>query len=99
MTESSLADLTLREKLKDAENLARQLIDHLERGFIPKVHSLRRLARQANDPDHRESITDLAIREGASGVIQSDDYTRQLSEKTHAYLESIAADVDALFNS
>ncbi len=96
---TSIDQLTLREKLRNVEKLTRELSDHLERGFIPKVHSLRRLARRGNDPEHRETISDIAIREAASTVIKSDAYTRELSEKTKRYLRSIQADIERMFES
>ncbi len=78
MSDESLANLTLRDKLKETENLSRQLIDHLERGFIPKAHQLRRMARHGTQPDEKETISDGSIRAGVLDVLQSDDYARQL---------------------
>lgn len=90
-------DLTLREKLRNVEKLTRELQDHLHRGFIPKAHSLRRMARRGADPEHRDTISDVAIREGVSTVLKSDAYARELSDKTRRYLRSIQTDIDAKF--
>ncbi len=98
MSDESLAHLTLRDKLKEAENVTRQLIDHLERGYLPKAHQLRRLSRQGLQADQRESISDSSIREAVLDILQSDEYARQLCEKTDTFLKSITADVDATFN-
>lgn len=95
---TSIDDLTLREKLRNVEKLTRELSDHLERGLIPKVHSLRRLSRRGSDPEHRESISDIAMREAVSTVLKSDAYARELSDKTRRYLRSIQSDIDGMFS-
>lgn len=94
---ASIDNLTLREKLRNVEKLTRELSDHLERGFIPKAHLLRRLARRGVDPEHREAISDIAIREAVSTVLKSDTYARELSDKTKRYLRSIQSDIEGMF--
>lgn len=94
---TSLDNLTLREKLRNVEKLTRELSDHLEKGFIPKLHALRRLSRRGSDPDQRESVSDIAVRESVSTVLKSDAYARELSDNTRRYLRSIQADIDGMF--
>ncbi len=96
---NSLDNLPLREKLKDVEKLTRELSDHLGRGFIPKAQNLRRLSRKASSPELRDSVSDAAIRESVAGVLKSDEYARELAQKTRNYLRSIQSDVEAMFNS
>lgn len=98
MSAAAIDRLTLREKLRNVEKLSRELADHLERGFIPKAHSLRRLARNGNEPETRESVSDIAIREAVSTVVSSDNYTQNLTNETKRYLRSIQADINAMFN-
>lgn len=95
----SLHNLPLREKLKDVEKLTRELSDHLGRGFIPKVQSLRRLSRRATHPDQRDSVSDAALRESVAAVLKGDDYARELCQKTRDYLRSIQTDVEGMFNA
>lgn len=83
----AIEHLTLREKLLEAENATRSLIDHLEHSLIPKSHQLRRACRQGQD--HEEESTDMTVREYAKQVTASDDYARALTQKTEAYLSSI----------
>lgn|SRR5690606_32479326 len=93
-----LDNLTLREKLRNVEKLTRELSDHLERGFLPRVHALRRLARKGTDAEHREGVSDISIRESVSTVLKSDAYARELSESTRRYLRSIQNDIDGMFD-
>ena len=97
MSERPLESLTLREKLIEAEKLTRELTDHLERGFIPKSHELRRTARRGNEPDHQDEIKDVTIRSLVNGVLHSDDYTRQLCERERNLLAAIDREVSTIF--
>ena len=99
MSDDRLNNLPLREKLTDLEKLTRETIDHLGKGFIPKSQTLKRLARKANHPDHRDTISDVAVRDAVASVLKSDEYARELCEKTQKYLRSIQADVDQMFNA
>lgn len=93
MTVDKSANRTLREKLSEAEKLARELIHHLEHGFIPKVHTLRRLARQGLDPTDAEEVSDRSFRSQVDEVISSDDFTRRVYTQFDSYLSGIQQDV------
>jgi hypothetical protein len=97
MSERPLDNLTLREKLIEAERLMRELSDHLERGFIPKAHEIRRLARRANEPENQDEVKDVTIRSSSDELLRSDDYSRQLCERNIRMLAAIEQDVKAIF--
>jgi Mg2+ and Co2+ transporter CorA len=97
MSDRPLDSLTLREKFIEAEKLTRELIDHLERGFIPKAHELRRLARRANEPEHQDEIKDVTIRSSTDALLQSDDYTRHMSQRTGELMSAIEQEVRMIF--
>lgn len=97
MSDRPLDNLTLREKLIEAERLLRELTDHLERGFIPKAHLTRRTARRANEPDNQDEVKDVTIRSSSQELIRSDDYSRQLCERNIRMLAAIEQDVKAIF--
>jgi hypothetical protein len=80
--------MTLRQKLIEADKLARELMDHLERGFVPRVHNLRRITRQGSDGD-LEDITDVTVRSTVDQVLESDDFARNLCEGLKQFLTSI----------
>ena len=98
MTES-IQGLTLRNKLNEAERITRELIHHVEHGFIPKARDLRRTARHGNDPKEQELITDKTIRNTVEKAINSDDFTRTLTKDLTAYLESIEEDVNRILGN
>lgn len=83
--------MTLRQKLIEADKLARELLDHLERGFVPRLHTLRRITRQGSDGDH-EDVTDVTVRSTVDQVLESDDFARGLCDSLTLVLASIDAE-------
>lgn len=85
--------LTLREKLRDAARGARELVEHLELGFVPKVHELRKLSRQHDAASGVPPVADVTIRGYVSAVLESDQFTVRLNDSLENYLNSIQKDV------
>ena len=91
----------LRERVKVAMRLNRDLIEHLELNFAPKAHALRKLLRDpkpvaaadaggGSPAPEPEQVTDRAVRSKVDTLIESDRYSRDLRDRLHAYCESIA---------
>ena len=94
----SIDQLTLREKLRDAARGLRELVEHLEMGFVPKVHELRKLSRQHDPTSDLPPVADVTIRSYVSSVLESDRFTAGLNESLEKYLNSIQKDVsDVIF--
>jgi hypothetical protein len=91
----SLNGMTLRQKLIEADKLSRELLDHLERGFVPRIHNLRRVTRQGSDAD-QEDVTDLTVRSCVAQVLESDDFAFRLSEALKQFLSAIDAETRQL---
>jgi hypothetical protein len=84
--------MTLRQKLMEADRLTRELMDHLERGFVPKVHNLRRVTRHGSEVDN-ETVTDLTVRSTADLVLDSASFTAELAKGLEQFLTSIDAEI------
>jgi hypothetical protein len=95
---SSIDQLTLREKLRDAEHVLRELAEHLELGFIPKIHELKKLSRQHDPASGTPPVADVTIRSYVSGVVESDRFTGGLVESLEKYLNAIQKDVSEVVN-
>ena len=95
---SSIDNLTLREKLRDAEHVLRELAEHLEQGFIPKVHELKKIRRQPDPASGAAPVADVTIRSYVSGVVESDRFTGGLVESLEKYLNAIQKDVSEVVN-
>ena len=96
MAERPLDDRTLSEKFVDAERMARELIDHLDRGFLPKTRELQKLVEPSDGQPINDDVEDLTVRIRAAGVLQSDLFTEELYDKLERYCASINADVSRI---
>ena len=93
---SAIDHLTLREKLRDTARGVRELIEHLELGFVPKVHDLKRLSRQHDPTSGTPPVADVTIRSYVASVLESERFTLGLNESLENYLGSIRNDVSEI---
>ncbi len=90
----SIANMTLRDKLNEAERLMRELMDHLDNGFIPKARSLgRSLQEHGNDVS---LISDTTVRQQTAELIDSNRYSEKLYNKVGELLAAIDEDVASI---
>jgi hypothetical protein len=92
MPERPVEQLTLRQKFIDSDRLTRELIEHLEQGFIPKANSLGKTAKSGLEENPLEPVRDLTVRTRASELLESEKFTDQLYEKMARYFEGIERD-------
>lgn len=97
--ERQLDKLTLPNKLNETDRMVRELEDHLERGFIPKAHLLRRVARKGNDPSECQGITDITVRSNVQQVLEADDFSVRLSNQINEFLTSIETDLNQIIGN
>ncbi len=90
----SISNMTLRDKLNEAERLMRELMDHLDNGFIPKARSLSRSLQEHGN--NVSLISDTTVRQQAAEIIDSNRYSEQLYKKVGELLSSIDEDVAAI---
>jgi hypothetical protein len=81
---------TLREKFVDAERLSRELIEHLDQGFLPKALELARLVRPINgEPPGLHDLEDVTVRTQAARLLESEAFTDQVYESLQVYCTAI----------
>lgn len=88
--------LTLREQLNNADRMTREVMDHLERAFIPQSHELRRVTRVSGEDAPSAQLADVTLRAQVDNLLKSDDYTQKMTENLHAYLTSISREVNKI---
>ena len=93
MTGRSSDQRTLRELFIDAERLSRELIEHLKRGFLPKVQNVARVVDPAYVDAHGHPAEDVTVRNCAAQALESEAYTEQLYGRIQDYCEAIDRDV------
>ena len=84
--------LTLRDQLNGADRLVREIMDHLERAFVPQAHELRRVTRISGESDLGQ-LEDVTLRNQIDNLLKSDTYTKEMSERLQLYLASIGKEV------
>ena len=93
-----IEQLTLREMFTNAERLTSELTEHLERGFLPKIHGLGKLVRPPAELDPDEVVEDLTVRNHTAQVLDSEKFMAELFEKTERYLQAIDHAVGRILN-
>jgi len=89
MAERLLSEMTLREMLTDAERLTRELIEHLDQGFIPKVHTLRKMVRPTISGGVDAEVEDISVRDTTARVLKSEEFMAELYQKLKQYCTAI----------
>ncbi len=87
MAERPIPQQTLREQFTHAEQLTKELIDHLEHSLLPKIHDLKKLTQSdLKGETHSEDVT---MRNHASSVFDSARFAEDVGDKLTAYFTSI----------
>ena len=89
MADESLDEMPLRELFTEAERLTRELVDHIDLGFLPKINNLNRLTREDAGNYELPEIEDITIRNHAAQVLESERFTAQFYQETERYLLAI----------
>lgn len=87
MAERPIPQQTLREQFTHAEQLTKELIDHLEHSLLPKIHDLKKLTQ--SDLKGETHAEDVTMRNHASNVLDSVRFAEGVGEKLTAYFTSI----------
>lgn len=85
--------MTLQEKVKNTELLVREIIEHLEMGFLPKLKTLQKIARVGRSQHQLEEIGDLTIRTHVAQVIESEKFTESLYHQLEAITAALEQDM------
>lgn len=102
MPRPTMHDLTLREKFKEANLVARELTEHVQQGFLPRSKQLGRLVRpkfestKEYEIDPEAGVEDKTIRNEVARVLESENFTDELFQAVRAYLESIDQEIDQI---
>lgn len=86
MSDRTLDQKPLRDLFVHAEHQARDLTDHLDLNFLPKLQSLDDLLHPKAGA---EEARDITVRSRAAMVLESDIYTQQTLKKIHDCLNAI----------
>lgn len=86
MSDRMLEDMPLRELFVHAEHQARDLAEHLDLNFLPKLQAL---DDSVHSKPGENDVRDITVRNRAAQVLESDTFTQQKLQKMHEYLAAI----------
>ncbi|MBL8817110.1 MAG: hypothetical protein JNL58_13865 [Planctomyces sp.] len=78
-------NLPLAERFHAADYLVRELSEHLQQAFLPKLSDL----RSASKIYDVKQVTDQAMLDKMTAVLEADEFAAKLFDKLSRYLESI----------
>ena len=80
--------LPLRDRIRDAEKLVRELADHLDNGYMSRVRELQRMTAEDAKP-----TGDMTVRMAVQKLLEADAFGEDLWKRTQTYLHSIVQGV------
>ena len=87
MAERPVSQQTLREQFTNAEQLTKELVDHLEHNLLPKIHDLKKLVQ--TELKGEAAAEDITVRNHAADVLESARFADEVSAKMTAYFTFI----------
>ncbi len=87
MTDRPIENLPLRDLIQGAQQFSRELEEHLDQGFLPKVEKLEAAIRPADQ--EKVPITDMTVRRQVQEILDSHKFADQLMAKVENYLKAI----------
>ncbi len=93
MAERRADDMPLRDVFTEAERLARELIDHLENGFLPKASGLRDLVGVTDQGVGADDVHDVTVRNHAAQLLDRARFANGLYERFDECVETIGRKV------
>lgn len=93
MDPKKLAHLTMREKIRDCEHLARELAEHWQQNFLPKVADLQTVSNPT--PGNEERVADITVRSSVAAVLESERFAAEREEDLGQYVTAIVAAASA----
>ncbi len=83
-------NLPLVERINKAEHFARELCEHLQQAFLPKLLDLRSSSKKL-DP---EVVSDQTMFDQMSSVVKAEQFATDIYARLILYLESIRKDAN-----
>lgn len=89
MDDRPIAQLTLRELFTNAEGLVRELNEHLDQSFLPRLRAADEVVRTHAKVDERNDIADSTVRSRMAALFESDDFSQKLFSRLEQHLVAI----------
>jgi hypothetical protein len=95
--ERSIERLTFREKIRDETQLVRELVEHVEQSFLPRLSQLE--TRLSPRPGHADDeVADISVRNLVSSVLESETYGSALDQRIEVLGQAIVRESQRILN-
>ncbi|RPI91028.1 MAG: hypothetical protein EHM42_00475 [Planctomycetaceae bacterium] len=94
MSNPEIEDQSLRERIVHADQLVRELGEHLKQSFLPRLQRVADLVQSYQNSAERDEIADSTVRNAVAVLLKSDDFSQSLIDKLDPYLSSIQKGVE-----
>ena len=89
MAERRIEDMPLRDVFTEVEQLARDLADHLENGFLPKATGLKELVEVSDQGIGSDNVQDVTIRNHSAQLLERARFADKLYSRFDECVEAI----------
>lgn len=99
MSGRSARQMTLQELFRAAERHIRELVEHLDKNFVPKADALVRMLEPrsgARSEERSHRTDDIELHSQVVKLLESEAYTAQVYSKLDDYLRAIDASVSQI---
>jgi hypothetical protein len=87
VSDKLLETMPLRDRIREAERLSRELAEHLDLDFCKKIHAVRAFTRREGHGG--EAVADHTVRASVDAALSSHEYTIELIRRLDLLLDSI----------
>lgn len=89
MDERPIEQMTLRDLFGSSDRLVRELTEHLEQSFLPRMRAAAEAVRSYNQAAERDEIPDSTVRSRIAALLASDDFSQHLFDRLERHLAAI----------
>jgi len=89
LAERRVEDMPLRDVFTEVDQLARELVDHLENGFLPKANGLRELVEVSEQGIGSDNVNDVTVRNHSAQQLVRARFTDKLFSRFDECVEAI----------
>ena len=89
MAEKRVEDMPLRDVFTEAEQLVRDLVDHLENGFLPKAIGLKELVAISEQGIGSDDVHDVTVRNQSAQLLERARFADKLYLRFDECVEAI----------
>ena len=80
---------TLRELFNNGEQLTKELIDHIQRAFLPRVHELNEIVRPSKAGIYGGKAKNVTVRHHVAQVLDSEKFSNDVYQNLEQHCQAI----------